>query len=364
LHLRRIYDGIICSDNQRVFQESFLTAIQMDICSEIEWYKVAHLSHPHARTFIDVGANKGYLAALFISLWGGGESGLNPLSVHDHAAEAKIWEGSRNPYGFCKDGMNMGLALYCHAERDGEGVCQDHNDDVVVYSIDGSGVLTEAMNNLISSSILPAVHKKLGRAPPVPPGFGTLKKAPPVSQADNKVQNPPTLKTDINPDVAKLNAATKETSPASSKTVADKRLFTKASTADDDTLPIKFKPTKVDYLLKSTSRRLASQRGRQDEVWRYYNYAVSDSVGTTQFTKQGKGSKVGPGFEGGKMGAKETAGYEIEVVNMTTIEKFVSDNNIERLDMLKIDAEGYDNKVLQVIEKIITLNKFLQFYKC
>ena len=31
----------------------------MDICSEIEWYKVAHLAWPEAKSIIDVGANKG-----------------------------------------------------------------------------------------------------------------------------------------------------------------------------------------------------------------------------------------------------------------------------------------------------------------
>lgn len=31
----------------------------MDICSEIEWYKVAQLAWPEASTIVDVGANKG-----------------------------------------------------------------------------------------------------------------------------------------------------------------------------------------------------------------------------------------------------------------------------------------------------------------
>lgn len=318
----------------------------MDICSEIEWYKVAQLSHPHARTFIDVGANKGYLAALFISLWGGGKSGINPLSVYEHATATNIWEGSRNPTGFCKDGMNMGIALYCPTSRDNEGVCEDYSEDVVVYSIDGSGILTNTMNNLISSQVLPTSYKKLGKVLPPTLSMGAATTSSlseellPISTALGK--------NGVSINAVQTQALPQVTSISKSLSTSSQKPFTKASTADDDTLPVKFKPTKVDYLIKSRRKLLGSTRGRQSEVWRYYNYAVSDSVGTTQFTKQGKGSKVGPGYEGGKMGAKEVAGFEVEVVNMTTIERFVLENEIERLDVLKIDAEGYDNKVLQV----------------
>eukprot|EP00596_Hydrurales_sp_CCMP1899_P004270 CAMPEP_0119046616 /NCGR_PEP_ID=MMETSP1177-20130426/47807_1 /TAXON_ID=2985 /ORGANISM="Ochromonas sp, Strain CCMP1899" /LENGTH=238 /DNA_ID=CAMNT_0007020017 /DNA_START=25 /DNA_END=737 /DNA_ORIENTATION=- len=67
-----ISKGYQCSSTERLQQQSIAQIISMDICSEIEWYKVVQLAWPEAKTFIDVGANKGYLGSLFLSLWGGG----------------------------------------------------------------------------------------------------------------------------------------------------------------------------------------------------------------------------------------------------------------------------------------------------
>lgn len=53
----------------------------MDICSEVEWYKVVQLAWPGATSFLDVGANKGYLGSLFAGLWGGGGLGISPRKV-------------------------------------------------------------------------------------------------------------------------------------------------------------------------------------------------------------------------------------------------------------------------------------------
>ena len=114
----------------------------MDICSEVEWYKVIQLAFPEATTFVDIGANKGYLGSLFLGLWGGAGLGVSPKKVdrlnyyhphhrHRHPSSPSthllvltcslasrlaeqtfelskrldVWPKSRNPSGYCKDGV-------------------------------------------------------------------------------------------------------------------------------------------------------------------------------------------------------------------------------------------------------------------
>jgi hypothetical protein len=50
--------GHQCSRRQALQQEAVAGTIAMDICSEVEWYKLAQLAWPEARNFMDVGANK------------------------------------------------------------------------------------------------------------------------------------------------------------------------------------------------------------------------------------------------------------------------------------------------------------------
>ena len=97
-------------------------------------------------------------------------------------------------------------------------------------------------------------------------------------------------------------------------------------------------------------------------MWSYRNYALSDRIGKALFTKQGKDEKVGPGFEGGKINVKASRGYHVEEVNMTTVDKLLEELGVESLDILKIDAEGHDNKVIsgamKVIEKDLSMFVF------
>ena len=81
-------------------------------------------------------------------------------------------------------------------------------------------------------------------------------------------------------------------------------------------------------------------------IWSYSNFAMSNEIGVARFTKQGKDQKVGPGFEGGKINAKSSEGYDIEEVNMTKVDDFLDMHAIKKLDILKIDAEGHDNAVI------------------
>jgi FkbM family methyltransferase len=104
-------------------------------------------------------------------------------------------------------------------------------------------------------------------------------------------------------------------------------------------------------------------------VWKYLNYAVSDVDGVARFTKQSKEKNAG--FEGGSIRAKtanagqEAAGArnrrvqegnkrrqrrleeaETEEVNMTTIDSYMRRfGGGARVDVMKIDTEGQDNKV-------------------
>ena len=326
----RLHEGMQCSEDHASHQEEVMKTVSMDICSEIEWYKVAQLALPSARTFMDIGANKGYLASLFISLWGGGGIGISPKKVFNYATELNLWVGSRNPAGFCKDGNNHGIALHCSSKRANNGVCMDKNMDIKVFSIDGSSTITEQMNRLIHKKILHSVTE---------PVSATQKSSVAV-----RSEMIPTLY---------------------NTTFSNVPRFTKASLADDDTLPVKFKPSTVDYLMRENNekrgRTLYNKNKEVDEnmkssdsnIWGYWNYAMSDSIGKATFTKQGKDEKVGPGFEGGKINAKASDGYNVEEVDMTTVDNILDVLGIESLDILKIDAEGHDNKVISGAMKVI-----------
>jgi hypothetical protein len=90
-------EGYQCTNLQAKQQEVISTVIKFDICSEIEWYKVIHLAWPEATTFLDIGANKGYLGSLFVGLWGGGGLGISPKKIFDLSKTRHLWDASRNP---------------------------------------------------------------------------------------------------------------------------------------------------------------------------------------------------------------------------------------------------------------------------
>jgi len=285
--LRRLTaSGLQCNARQQQQQEAIMQGISMDICSEVEWYKLAQLSAPGLRTAVDVGGNKGYLASLFVSLWGGQGYGVTPRGVFDTAQATHMWEGSRNPAGFCKDGLNDGNPLYCPAQnRSPIGRCNERNEGFTVRSFDGSSYLAGEINNMLATA-----HK-----------------------------------------------------------------------ADAD---------------------VAS-----GHVWRYKHSAVSDVQGSTRFTKQSKGGGTthGPGFEGGKLQGSDASLVETEEVPLVTIDSFLgkeaaalhmrypsyvdssssdglTDNISYHVDLIKIDAEGNDNKVItgarRAIDNTVSLFTF------
>lgn len=145
-----VRDGYQCSALQAAQQEVVARFISMDICSEIEWYKLVQLTMPSFSTFVDVGANKGYLGSLFLSLWGGGRMGASPSKVFSLSEQMRSWPSSRNPAGYCKDGYNFGIQAHCPqgVRRDRLGAC-DELRDVTVYSFDGSSYLSATLNSMM-----------------------------------------------------------------------------------------------------------------------------------------------------------------------------------------------------------------------
>ena len=290
--------GHQCTPIQALQQAQISRFISMDICSEIEWYKVAQLAWPEATNFVDIGANKGYLGALFVSLWGGGDIGISPIEIYNIAKRLNVWSTSRNQGGYCQDGYNYGVSLTCPStgtsysgdgDRGGDGSvdseidldvirdkqtgqCKVANSAIRVTSIDGSSYLAQTLNNIIRHEI-------------------------PINNHNIKLVN--------------------------------------------------------------------------GELWQYLNYAVSDEVGIAKFTKQDKDHN--PGFEGGGMvnmylpsvTMKSKRSSWIEEVNMTTVDHFLSTQRLQlkndtttdkvtMIDILKIDTEGDDNKVLLGARKALT----------
>lgn len=253
MRLEQIFKyGYQCSASDMIRQEIISKFISMDICSEVEWYKFLHLAWPEASTFMDVGANKGYLGSLFLTLWGGSGLQASPAQLYEVATKMEAWKTSRNPKGYCKDGDHYGVSMFCPTgmKRDDKtGHCSAFNPDTRVFSLDGSSYLTQTLTSIIHHF-------------------------PPYRHADGKLY-------------------------------------------------------------------------RASDMWRYQNFAVSDVQGTARFTKQTK--ERNPGFEGGSIRSTSAnvLGPEEEEVPMVFVDYFIEKNNITKVDLLKIDTEGNDNKVLR-----------------
>lgn len=166
--LAKVLKGHQCSVIQKSQQKSISEYITMDICSEIEWYKLAHLTFPEAKLIFDVGGNKGYLGSLFVGLWGGGGYKLNPAALFELSKSTGVWKGSRNPAGYCKDGLNYATPLTCYPNtvpvlaspnqdknklgkalgRDANGHCTQLDESVHIHSFDGSSYLRSCVQSL------------------------------------------------------------------------------------------------------------------------------------------------------------------------------------------------------------------------
>jgi FkbM family methyltransferase len=270
--INQLYDlykyGRKCTPLDAAQQELISKFISMDICSEIEWYKLVQLAWPQAKIFFDIGANKGYLGSLFIALWGGGKLQVSPADVYHLAMSMNAWKGARNPSGYCKDGENYGVQLHCKNSQHRDlqtGRCLEANPNIEVYSFDGSSYLTKTLAGMIQE-----------------------------------------------------------------------KLFVLAS--------------QDSSLVRADGKPLTS-------IWSYNHYAIYDREGIAHFTKQDQNYHAGyegggiKGVEsssgsGGKGTANSASTAETEAVPMISLDIFAKNHSISSVDVLKIDAEGNDNRVL------------------
>ena len=254
-----LQSGHICSNIHSSEQRVLLDIVPRDICAETEYYKLAQFSWPGMnRVFLDVGANKGFISALFLKLWGGNAVKISPLELYKASTKRDLLGRSRHPFGMCKSGSNNGLSLSYHrlsaltSGRDAKSKGK-LAASLKVYSIDGNKNLVDAMNRLIAtdSNIPKSVH------------------------------------------------------------------------------------------------------------WKYYNFAMSNKVGSAYFDSNGGNAskQADIGFEGSKIrkGSDPSTrnGVSVLPVDMTTVDAFTDRYRIEHVDVLKIDAEGSDNAVLDGSQKLI-----------
>ena len=227
--LVRMYsNGHECTAMQAKAQAELYKSTRPHICAEIEVYKLLHLALPDLRTFVDVGANRGFIGATFVGMWGGFDHGITPNKFAEESIAMNLYPNNRNPHGYCRTGLNHAYPLYCPAaKRSGLGECHEKKD-IRVFSVDGSSSL--------KSQVSKAIQK-----------FGA------------------------------------------------------------------------------------------EKYWSYQNFAVSDEVGFTTFTRQNATHMAG--LEGGYMGATG----DTETVPMTSIDALLQEEDFEgAVDVIKIDAESFD----------------------
>jgi FkbM family methyltransferase len=168
--------GQFCTHHQRKVQAVASKHAGMTICSEESAYKIAHLGFPKARTFIDVGCNKGYTSALIAGLWQGHSSGLSPYLLFLKYEELKVFQSALSPAGYCRTGLDRAYPLHCPAvipsttttttatttgndkakatvNRHQDGQCDvqlQHPDaSISIYAIDGSSTVANTLRNTL-----------------------------------------------------------------------------------------------------------------------------------------------------------------------------------------------------------------------
>ena len=124
------------------------------ICSELLYFKIIQLVWPEATNFIDIGSNKGFLSATFLSLWGGNGLGITPLALARALYTPPQTFVSPAPFGVCRTGLNRGYPLHCpdKSSRQMNGYCAFAKEDIRVVSIDGSRKVVTNMSDIVLRS--------------------------------------------------------------------------------------------------------------------------------------------------------------------------------------------------------------------
>ena len=316
-----IHIGYQCSSLQAAQQETISKFISMDICSEVEWYKVVQLAWPEATEFIDVGANKGYLGSLFLSLWGGGGLGLAPSDVFSIATKKNLWKDSRNPAGYCKDGYNQASALYCPPPNKrvwSTARCNMVNNDVRVTSIDGSSYLAQTLNRVMREE-----------APKLPAN---------VALREGKLWRY------LNYAVSDVNGVATFTKQTAETNAGFEGGHIHESSAAQHAAQAASNPP------PTSRKRLLRGAGCTEDALSNESSAVKSegfsSTGLDEARTLAGESNPNSGTSASIHCSRHLAAAQTEEVKMTTIDSFVASEGMTRLDVLKIDTEGNDNKVL------------------
>lgn len=144
--------GRRCTIQEMQLQQDHFAREMPSVCAEMQAYKFAHLAWPEASVFIDVGADRGYISAFFLSLWGGGGYGLSPFYAFEAYQAAGRWANKGGLAGYCKSGLNRGYPLLCREEaRAEDGMCREKKTDFRLFSIDS---IADNVNVLSSKLIL------------------------------------------------------------------------------------------------------------------------------------------------------------------------------------------------------------------
>lgn len=310
--LEYVQKGHQCTPVQAAQQEAVSKLISMDICSEVEWYKVVQLAWPEARHFLDVGANKGYLGSLFVALWGGNGLELAPADILNAATRLQSWKDSRNPAGYCKDGFSRGIPLTCTAaNRDKRtGKCNVANTDLRVTSIDGSSYLAETLNHIIR-------HES------------------PIRR-QNEALRDGTIWKYLNYAVSDVNGVARFTKQSKEKNAGFEGGSIRGSSAGAD--PATSAPARS---LRTASSAPIPLTSAVDPCSNQHSHLL-------------------PQLAAGLRVARRLAEVETEEVNMTTIDSFLQRSGMTQADILKIDTEGNDNRVLDGASSTI-INKLGMF---
>lgn len=85
--------------------------------------------------------------------------------------------------------------------------------------------------------------------------------------------------------------------------------------------------------------------------------AVSDTVGTTKFHINFAGQQTNSILE--ESVAMFNKDYQVIEVPLTTLDAFTTENNIPKIDILKIDCQGVESLILKGGEKILEKTEFL-----
>lgn len=100
----------------------------------------------------------------------------------------------------------------------------------------------------------------------------------------------------------------------------------------------------------------------QDSIF-VYNLALGDEKGRTEMMVQD--NNMGGGniiLDSDFLKGRESNYHKKESIEMTTIDNFIKENNVEKVDFIKIDTEGYEKQIIQGARN--TIKEFSPVISC